>query len=111
MGQFGAVIGEVGKHSEHLAVDEYPIRGQDMLLAFCGGELCAGKLRHDLPAPRPQQVADQREPLMALRRRARIPIQHRGAKRCFFERVQNIIAQFGVGGLELLPAAFAHRIR
>ena len=26
-------------------------------------------------------------------------------------RVQNIIAQFGVGGLELLPAAFAHRIR
>ena len=90
---------------------KYPIRGQDMLLALCGAELCTGKPRDDLPLPRRQEIADQREPLAAVQRRARLPIQHRGAENCFFERVRNLIAQLGVSGLEFLATAFAHGIR
>src|ERR687888_726203 len=82
-----------------------------MIVAPRGGELCAGKPRHDLPAPNSEQLAHEREPLATAGRRTRVPIEHGPAKRFLVERVRNLIAQLGIGSLEFLASSFAYRIR
>src|SRR5829696_9399149 len=68
-------------------------------------------MRCNLLAPDRQQIANELESRAAFRRIPRIPIEHGGSKCLFVQRIRNVVAEFGVGGFELLAPTLAHRLR
>src|ERR1700688_2742257 len=89
---------QIGGEIKRRAIAHAPACGQQAVVMRVGvAEDRAGEPRDDLAPAYRQQFSDQREALVSRRRHAGWPVEDRGSKRLWIERVRDLVAIFGIG--------------